>query len=36
LKIATFALWPFGREIVSIDEAGALGAVDTVSVSSRR
>ena len=36
LKLVPVSLWPFGREIVSIDEARALGAAEAVTVSRRR
>ena len=35
IKLVPVSLWPFGREIVSIDEARALEAVDAVTVRSR-
>jgi uncharacterized membrane protein YccF (DUF307 family) len=36
IKLVPVSLWPFGREIVSIDEARALGAAEAVTVSDRR
>jgi uncharacterized membrane protein YccF (DUF307 family) len=36
VKLVPVSLWPFGREIVSVHEARAPGAVDAVSVSPRR
>ncbi len=35
LKLVPVSLLPFGREIVSVDEARALGAADAVTVSRR-
>jgi uncharacterized membrane protein YccF (DUF307 family) len=35
IKLVPVSLWPFGREIVSLDEARALGAADAVTVSRR-
>ncbi len=36
IKLVPVSLWPFGREIVSIDEARALDAAGAVTVSRRR
>jgi uncharacterized membrane protein YccF (DUF307 family) len=36
VKLVPVSLWPFGREIVSIDEARALGAAEAVTISDRR
>ena len=36
IKLVPVSLWPFGREIVSIDEARALDAAGGVTVSRRR
>src|SRR5436190_12522611 len=34
-KLVPVSLWPFGREIVSLDEARALGGIEAVTVARR-
>ena len=36
IKLVPVSLWPFGREIVSVADARALGAIEAVSVDPRR
>jgi uncharacterized membrane protein YccF (DUF307 family) len=35
IKLVPVSLWPFGREIVSVEEASAMGAADAITVGKR-